>query len=268
MMRNEDGSRRRALRAPDGAAEARDEIAAHLAMREEELIAAGWSPDSARREAIRRFGDVERARERFERSARRRSSRARRQAMRDAVADSLRQALRQIRRSPGFAAAVIVSLGVAVGANAAMFRLVDRLMLRPPAHLHAPDRVSRLLFDFHYATGREASTTISGYERFEDIATASRSFDAVVATAVNELTVGTGEEALSRPVMLASGAFWSLFDAKPVLGRFFGPGEDELPSGSPVAVLSWLEWRSRSGASLYMTGSKTWIFQMTLNCLI
>jgi putative ABC transport system permease protein len=235
--------------------EAAAEIEAHLAMRVEALVAAGWSETAARREAERRFGNAREVRTAFQRSMRRRHRRARRREVASVLWNSLGYAARQLRRAPVFTLAVIASLGVAIGANATMFRIVDRLLLRAPEYLRVPERVNRIFFRFGYPDlANEVITPQAGYERYLDLAAGLESFDAVAAVFTSELTVGEGREAQARPVMLATPSFWRLFDAPPELGRYFTEAENALPRGDLLAVLSYGEWRTRFGGARDVLG--------------
>ena len=80
--------------------------------------------------------------------------------MLESLLQDLRHALRALRRAPGFSIAVIVTLGLGVGANATMFGIVDRLLFRLPAYLIAPDRAHRLYFA-RFVNGAERITTTS-----------------------------------------------------------------------------------------------------------
>src|SRR3977135_3493114 len=94
--------------------------------------------DDARREAERRFGDVRRTREQLATIDQSRAGRERRTEWWSAFVQDLRYAIRGLRLKPGFAVAVIATLGLGIGANATMFGIVDRLLFRPPTFLVAP----------------------------------------------------------------------------------------------------------------------------------
>src|SRR5215203_6041019 len=132
--------RRRDLTAEDVDAE----IAFHLEARVAQLTARGMSPDAARTEAQRRFGNVEMARHTLTSSATRQESRMQFREMLGNVSQDLRYAARGMRKNPGFTAAVVLTLALGTGANATMFGVVDRLLLQPPAHLRAPNEVHRV----------------------------------------------------------------------------------------------------------------------------
>ena len=169
-----------------------DELRFHFEMTMRDLMGNGMTPDDARRETERRFGDV---RARASGSAtidRARADSERRAEWWSAFAQDFRYALRGLRLKPGFALAVIVTLGLGIGANATMFGIVDRLLFRPPAFLIAPDRASRLYLVAH-VRGKENTQSGLGYRRFLDLREATKSFDAMTPFYTRNMVVGTGE---------------------------------------------------------------------------
>ena len=123
------------------------EIEHHLAEQTDRLVERGMSRDDARREAERRFGDVARGRHKMVAVDRRRVVMEKRGESWDAVLAGVRQAFRGVRRAPGLAAAVVLTLGLGIGVNAAMFGIVDRVLLRAPDHVAEPDMVRRVFRD-------------------------------------------------------------------------------------------------------------------------
>jgi predicted permease len=167
-------------------------------------------------------------------------------ALLDTARQDLRYALRGLRRSPGFAATVIATLGMGLGANAAMFDVVDRLMFRPLAYLRDPASVHRIYWqtDQRGVTSTQLSTY---YSRYLDLQRWTHSFDALAAFSERDVAVGDGELARERRIGAVNASFFSFFDARPVLGRFFAPDEDTTPRGADVAVLSYAMWQSDFG---------------------
>ena len=166
--------------------------------------------------------------------------------MLDIVRQDVRYALRGMRRAPAFAATVIATLGLGLGANAAMFGVVDRLMFRPLAYLRDPGAVHRIYWqtDNRGTTSTQLSTY---YTRYLDLQRWTHSFDALAAFSERDLAVGDGERARERRIAAVSASFFSFFDARPVLGRFFTPDEDTTPRGADVAVISYAMWQSDFG---------------------
>src|SRR5436305_647017 len=145
-----------------------DELQFQFEMTMRDLMADGMTPEDARREAERRFGDIQRTRERLATIDRARLGRERRTEWWSAFAQDLRYAARGLRMKPGFALAVIVTLGLGIGANATMFGIVDRLLFRPPNFLIAPDRASRLYLSSTFRA-KENTQSYMGYRRFLDL---------------------------------------------------------------------------------------------------
>lgn len=230
-----------------------DELQFHFDMTTRELMAHGMSPDDARREAERRFGDVNTHRERLAAIDRAQADTARRAEWWSGIAQDLRYAVRGVRRKPGFAAAVVLTLGLGIGANATMFGIVDRLLFRSPAFLVAPDRVHRLYFA-RLNAGKEFFGGETQYQRFLDVTAAATTLETTAAYAPRRFAVGIGENTRDVAVGGATASLWSLFDAKPVIGRFFTADEDRPPNGTKVAVLSYAYWQSQYAGSRNVLG--------------
>ncbi|HEU4995463.1 MAG TPA: ABC transporter permease [Gemmatimonadaceae bacterium] len=165
----------------------------------------------------------------------------------------LRYAWRGLRSRPGFAIAVVLTLGLGIGANTAMFGIVDRLLFRPPAHLSTPDRVHRV-FARYVWDGKERAEGSFAYTRFLDFSRLTRSFDRIAAATTRRLPVGSGAEAREMNVAPVSATLFDFFDARPALGRYFAPDEDRTPAGAPVAVLGYGFWQSRYGGRADVLG--------------
>jgi putative ABC transport system permease protein len=158
----------------------------------------------------------------------------------------VRYALRGLRRSPAFAATVIATLGLGIGANAAMFDVVDRLMFRPLAYLTDPGSVHRLYWQLDtWGTKRTTQTTY--YTRYLDLRRWTHSFSRLAAFSERNVAVGEGASARERRIGAVSASFFEFFDARPALGRFFTADEDMTPRGADVAVLSYTLWQSEFG---------------------
>jgi len=225
-----------------------DELRFHMEMTIRELVAGGMREDEARREAERRFGDVEAARERMAALDRERVNSERLAEWWSALGQDLRYAVRGLRLKPGFTLGVVLTLGLGIGANATMFGIVDRLLLRPPAYLRHSGRVSRLYFA-RVVDGSERVFTYANFARLRDMQRLTREFDVIAGAREFTLAVGAGEFVAEVRVQGVSAEFWSLFDARPALGRFFGADEDSMPETAHVAVLGYGYWRSHFGGS-------------------
>ncbi|HVE78925.1 MAG TPA: ADOP family duplicated permease [Gemmatimonadaceae bacterium] len=244
-------------RAPAAAEEVDEELRFHLDMRAEQLAARGLTPEAARAEAVRRFGDLEAARGQLHHGARRREARMLRRERVEALWQDVRYAARQLRRSPGFAGAAVLTLGVAIAANATMFGIVDRLLLKPPAYLRDAGSTHRVyLARFIPDEHQEFASNNITYKRYRELADGARGLAEAAAFFNNDMVVGAGDEARQLHVGLVSASFWRMFDARPALGRFFGDAEDRTPAGEPVAVLGYRHWRSRYGGRADVLGRR------------
>ena len=237
-----------------------DELQFHFDMTVAELRAAGYDADHARREAERRFGDLRQTRARLETIDRARAAHERRSEWFSALAQDVRYALRGMRLRPGFAAAVIVTLGLGIGANATMFGIVDRLLFRTPRYLEAPARTHKLYFN-RTADGVDRLEDSESYARFLDVARESRAMDDVVAYSPFIGAVGDGDAAREVTTVAASAGLWRLFDARPVLGRFFDDSDDRHNTTARVAVLSYEFWQSAFRGSPAVLGQTVHIYR-------
>jgi predicted permease len=234
-------------RAADVEREVEEEVRLHLELEAEELAARGLAPDEARREAVRRFGDVASTRRRLVAIDRDRVRMERRADWWGAVRQDLRYALRGLRLRPGFALGVVLTLGLGIGANATMFGVVDQLLLRPPAYLAHPERVNRVWFIRNF-DGKPFPNANTSYRRYLDVRQMTTSFEVVAAFLDPSLAIGTGADAQEEHVLGVSASYWGLFDMRPEAGRFFTEDEDREPTGTTVAVLGYDYWRSHYGA--------------------
>jgi predicted permease len=172
--------------------------------------------------------------------------------------ESLRQdvsyAIRGLRAKPGFALAVITTIALGIGANAAMFGIVDRLLFRPPALMKDPATAHRVYLFTTYR-GEERISGGGQFARYRDIAEYTHSFSEVAGYTPRDLAIGVGDAAREMRVGVVSANFFRFFDAPPVLGRYFTADEDLPPAGVPVAVLSYAMWQTQYGASRSVLGT-------------
>jgi putative ABC transport system permease protein len=225
------------------------EIAFHIEMRTRELIADGVAPDQARAQAVATFGDVD-AVEAACRDERRKHVRER--AWRDELDSALydiRFALRTLGRSPGFTATVLLTLALGIGANSAIFSMVNGVLLRRLPYANA----ERILVVQHPS----ASLGIEdlGFSPLEmaDFAAQTRSIDAIGEYhSMSFDLLGHGDPRRVQTGVV-SADFFQLLGVKPLLGRAFAVGEDR-DGAAPVLILSYRFWVNELGADSSIVG--------------
>jgi len=215
-----------------------DEIAAHLAMQEDEFRARGMTPQQARAAALREFGGVTQTVEKY---------RDRRGvSWLETAARDLRYALRGLRQNKAFAAAAIASLALGIGANTAIFTLVRTLLLRslPIAH---PEELVTL-----YRTGAWGRG-YGSYPWYLEIAKRNDLFQGVIARSnVDKVHLAGGPESVRQE--LVSGNYFRVLGIGPALGRLIGEDDNRAPHASPVAVLSFDYWQRHFGGDPAVLG--------------
>src|SRR5947207_5350190 len=152
--------------------------------------------------------------------------------------NDLRYAVRTLARSPVLTLAAVLTLGLGIGANTAIFGVVDLLFFRPPAHVVDPDRVVRINVTTTEPRSGTFTIPIGAYQRYLDFRDHGRSFTAVAGYRTRGFSLGFGPQAEWGTGTLVTGSFFSLLGVRPELGRFFGADEDSRSKPAPVAVLS------------------------------
>ncbi|HEY3204513.1 MAG TPA: ABC transporter permease [Thermoanaerobaculia bacterium] len=203
-----------------------EELQFHLEHKIEEGIAEGLSPDEARYRALRAMGGLEQRKEEI-RDARRIHW------LTDFV-DDVRYAVRSLRRTPGLAAFVVITIALGIGMTATPFSMLDALIFRPYPVPHPRDVVTLV------STSRDNSFDSFSYREYLDIRDHTKSYDGVVANAPLR-TVGFSTEPGATPLvrggLLVSGNYFRVLGVEPKLGRGFRPDEDEVPGRDAVVVL-------------------------------
>ena len=227
-----------------------DEIALHLELRTRQLVEQGMSRADAEREARRRFGAPLAARRRLRSTAHHREQTVRLREWLDGWTQDLRYAVRGLRRERAFTVFVVVTLALGIGANAAMFGVVDRLMLRGPDHVRDASRVVRVYRTEHVPGYGTFTSPTTSYVMYAHLKRAAHDFSGVAAEAAGHAaTLGRG--AAAEPISLGS-VSWDLFPMLGVSayrGRFFSSAEDSVIGAQRVAVLGYGFWQRAFGGS-------------------
>lgn len=219
-----------------------DEITFHLDTRVQELCRRGHDEQNARAIALREFGDIATARRELVAIDRRT---ARRHARSEWWADLWRDttlAVRAMRSQPVLTAAVVTTVALGVGANAAIFTVMQAALLAPLPY-ERPDRLVHLWETRAAANDR----TEASYPNFEDWRRSTRTLSHLEGYDPTNVTVAGGDASVMIQGGRVTPGFFSMLGVTPALGRTFAPGED-APNAPPIAVLSDGFWRRRFGA--------------------
>jgi len=208
------------------------EIRAHLELAERDALVRGHDPAEARAEALRQFGGIEQIKEvhRDDRSSR---------WIENAVKDA-RYGLASLRREPVFTIVAVSVLALGIGANTAMFSIVDGILLQPLPFTD-PDRIVRF-WEAPTAAGTNSTTT----RMFMEMKRRSRSFAALSAESLSTATVPVNGEPIRLNGRYVSWDHFAVFGVQPILGRTFLPEEDQ-PGADRVLILSHAAWQLHFG---------------------
>jgi predicted permease len=216
-----------------------EELRSHLAIDQLDRVERGDTPQAAAERARRTLGNELLIREvtremwgwsKFER-----------------VWRDLMYALRQLKRSPGFAAVAILSLALGIGANSAIFSILNALLFKS-LPVAAPEE----LFDLQVRARAPVPQRFSYpmFQRLRDVHSGALGMAAMIRPNRAQLTLETGARSEMVPFQMVSGEYFSLLGLSPALGRLLDPGDNQIVGGNPVAVISHGYWqRAFAGSS-------------------
>ena len=235
-----------------------EELAFHFDEKIAELRRRGLTPEQARAEAERRFGDLRHYRAELRAIDHERAAAGRRTDLRDAAVHDLRHALRGLRRNPGFALAVVLTFALGIGANATMFGMVDRLVLRVPPQVVAPGELHELGMRYVWR-GDTIESGAASYPLLRDFrehqaARPDAAFSTIAAYTGSELSLGRGADAVPVLATVVTGDYFALTGTRPALGRLLGPADDAHGVGEPAVVLGHGFWQRRFGGERDVIG--------------
>ncbi|HUF50908.1 MAG TPA: ABC transporter permease [Longimicrobiales bacterium] len=216
-----------------------EELAFHIEMEVELLMSEGMSEAEARRAALVSFGGVERTKEEVRQ--------ARWVRWLEDVGADVRYALRSIRRYPGFAAAVVVTLALGIGGTTAIFGVADGLFLRTPSGVRDAAELRKLYIRRDEGSVRTPEGGPGSYLDYEALRDGARAFSGVSAYFVRQTDLGRGAEAEQVRTAAVTANHFDLLGVRPALGRFFVAEEDGVAGAFPVAVISLALWQRRFG---------------------
>jgi predicted permease len=205
-----------------------EEMRLHVEERMEQLKREGLSAREAERQARIAFGNLalieERSREIWQ------------WPTLESIWSDVRFAMRQLRRSPGFTIAAVLTLALAIGANAVVFSILNAFLLRP-LNVARPESLYQLQH------GYEASAYQS-YPDYIDLRDRNRSFDSLVAYTADEVGLDAGGDPTEVWVEEASGNYFDALGIQPYLGHFFHAADEHGPNSAPYIVLSYEYWHT------------------------
>ena len=239
---------------PDVKRDIDDELRFHFDARIAELVSLGSTPEAARAQAIEEFGDVEQVRSDLRVIDDRVVALRKRADLLDSWRQDISYAARSLRRSPTVSLTIIVTLALGLGVNAAMFSLLDVVLFRAPPGVEDPGQVRRL---WNHRVFRSGGQYWSGYD-YRGYAAVRQSLagkaDVAVYGGPDKVVLGRGENPPQVNVATASESFFRLLGVRAARGRVYGPDEDRLESGAPVAVISDRLWKREFGSDPGVVG--------------
>jgi predicted permease len=208
--------------------EMEEELSSHIQLRADDLERSGLPRPEAERRARIEFGGREKYKEECHQALGNHFI--------ETLIQDLRFSLRMLRKSPGFAIAAVLTLALAIGANAVVFGMLNGLLLRP---LNVP-RAQSL-----YAVQRGNVTYIAqSYPDYLDLRDRNRSFDGLAAYTIAQAGLDTGKNPFTAWLFEVSGNYFDALGIQPYLGRFFHGSDEHGPNSAPYIVLSWAYWHS------------------------
>jgi predicted permease len=216
-----------------------DELRYHVERQTEQNVRMGMSPDEGRYAARKTFGGIEQAKER--------SRDARGMRWLEDLWQDLRYGVRMLVKNPGFTLVVALTLALGIGANTAIFGLVDAALLRPLPVVASPGQLVMVM------RGADAWATIS-YPDFGVLRERNEVLSSLALYTQAQISFGNGAHSEVVLGSLVSANYFDTLGIKPALGRTFLPEEDHTPGAHPVVVLSHSFWRSRFNSDPALIG--------------
>ncbi len=232
-----------------------DEIAFHVEMQTRRYIAAGFAPQAARERALRRMGDLERARQACERITLDKETDMERAAWWQGLRQDAVYAWRVLRKAPAFTGTALLTIAMGIGATTAIFSVVNTVLLRGAPYPHA-DRVVAVWNSYSLSGLSEAAVAAA---EFADIRETTKAFDAVAAlrpqtsSLVGGCGAGRGCEPERVIAYVVSPNLFDLLGMMPSVGRPFGAA-DGVTGAARVVLLSHALWQRRFGADPAIVG--------------
>src|ERR1051326_6638981 len=162
------------------------------------------------------------------------------------VLEDLRYGIRLLRKAPAFTAVALVMLALGIGANSAIFTLIDQALLRS-LPVKEPRRLALLRYtgiNNGYSYDRLDSSLTFSYPMYRDLRDHNSVFSGLIATAWAHVGVQWHNESQIEDAEMVSANYFDVLGVQPAIGRLLVPSEDVAQEANPVVVLSFAYWRS------------------------
>ncbi len=221
-----------------------EELSVYAELVAAEKVRSGVAPDEAQRDARREMGGVEQIR----------------QSVRDIrvgiwlekFAQDIRYGIRTLKKNPAFSLVAIATLALGIGANTAMFSLLDQIVLRL-LPVKQPERLVKVTVAGNNYGNTYGDDRIS-WPMFEDLRDRNEAFSDMFCRFPTTVTVGYEDRAAQVMAELVSGSYFPVLGVGAALGRTIAPDDDEVPDSQPVVVLSYSFWRNYFSADRTIVG--------------
>jgi predicted permease len=218
-----------------------DELQAYVELVSAEKVQAGVDPEEAHRDARREMGGVHQVTQHV------RDVRA--GVWLDRLVQDVQYGVRTLAKNPAFTLVAMATLALGIGANTAMFSLLDQVVLRLLPVSHPEQLVIVRETGNHYGNSYGANTV--SWPMFEDLRDNNQVFSGMFSRFPATVTIGHGDRVAQIPAELVSGSYFPILGVGAALGRTIAPDDDAVPDSRPVVVLSYSFWRS------YFDGDRT-----------
>ena len=225
-----------------------EELRFHVEQEIAKNVARGMGREEARRQANIDLGGFEQTKEEG------RDARGVRHF--ETVMGDVRYALRVLRKSPGFTAVAVASLALGVGANTAVFQVINAIQLRTLPVSRPQDLAEIYISDMSGARGAQQRENAVTYPIWEEIRKRQTAFSGVFAWSDAEFDLSPKGEVRSVPGLWVSGGYFDVLGVRPAMGRLFTARDDYRGCGLPGAVISYSFWRSEFAGSPAAIGKK------------
>ncbi len=241
-------------RREDAARDVRDEIRLHVELRTEQLIGGGMAPAAARADAERRLGSVHELHEGMKAKATHREAVMRKREWWESFTQDVRYVLRSLKRSPTFALTVMVTLALGLGANAALFSLLDRLYLQEPAGVANPKSVVRLYSEYDAPNKQKQILAVLTPPTWMEIAASLPAGDQIAGYRSQSTTLGPDGDSPKGVVSWVVGDLFGTLGVRIVAGRNFTADETRPERFTPLAIVGARLARDRFGTEASALG--------------